>query len=432
MLDINLLRHDPRMVEEALAKRGLQVNLDDFLQKDEERRSLIHETEEMKAERNLKSQEVPKLKKAGEDVSGLIREMRELADGIKERDERLQALDSEIREFMLGLPNLPAPSVVAGGKECNQVIKTFGEKPEFDFEPLHHVDIAEKLGLIDYARGVKLAGSGFWMYRGQGALLERALLNFFMDQHIKDGYEMILAPFILNYQCGLSAGQFPKFSEDVFQLRLQGKEEDEFGQEFNRFLLPTSETALVNLFRDEILSEEDLPIKLFSFSPCFRREAGSYRAEERGMIRGHQFNKVEMFQYTKPEDSQAALEELIGKACSLVEQLGLHYQLVKLAAGDVSASMRETWDVEVYIPSMGGYKEVSSVSNAGDYQARRGNLRYRDKKSGKAEFLHSLNGSGLATSRIFPAILEQNQTKDGRVRVPEVLRPYLNGLEYLA
>lgn len=431
MLDINLLRHDPERVEKALAKRDFKLDLSTFLKKDEERRALIHSTEEMKAERNRKSGEVPKLKKAGEDVSGLLAEMKSLSDAIKAKDEELQKIDADMRQFMLGIPNLPADSVVAGGKEANQVMKTFGEMPQFDFEPKHHVDLAQDLKLIDYERGVKLSGSGFWMYRGQGALLERALLNFFMDEHLKDGYEMILPPNILNYQCGISAGQFPKFSEDVFQLRLQGNEEDDHGQGFNRFLLPTSETALVNVFRDEILSEDELPIKMFAYTPCYRREAGSYRADERGMIRGHQFNKVEMFQFTTPDQSGKALDELIQKACKLVEKLGLHYQLVKLAACDVSASMHETWDIEIYIPSMEGYKEVSSVSNAGDYQARRGNLRYRSKETNKTEFLHTLNGSGLASSRVFPAILEQNQEADGRVRVPEVLVPYMGGIEYL-
>ncbi len=431
MLDINLLRHEPEKVEKALAKRGFDLNLASFLEKDKARRALIHETEEMKAERNQKSAEVPKLKKKGEDISGLLEEMKVLANSIKEKEEELARADAEINEFLLSLPNLPAEGVVAGGKEANQVKKVFGEKPSFSFTPKHHVDIATDLGLVDYERGVKLSGSGFWMYRGQGALLERALLNFFMDEHIKDGYEMFLPPLILGYECGLAAGQFPKFAEDIFQLQLQGKEEDDFGQGFNRFLLPTSETALVNLYRDEILDKSLLPLKCFAYTPCFRREAGSYRAEERGMIRGHQFNKVEMFQFVALEDEEAALQELIDKACSLVEKLGLHYQLVKLAAGDVSASMHETWDVEVYIPSMGGYKEVSSVSTAGDYQARRGNLRYRPEEGARPEFLCTLNGSGLATSRVFPAILEQNQQADGSVKIPEVLVPYMNGLEYL-
>lgn len=431
MLDINLLRKDPETVVKALAKRGFDLDLTSFLEQDKERRQLIHETEELKALRNKKSAEIPKLKKAGEDTTSLLEELKQASEDIKQKEVELQALDEAQYQFMIGLPNLPHEGVVAGGKENNRVEKVYGDKPNFDFEPKHHVDLAESLGLIDYERGTKLSGSGFWMYRGPGARLEWALLNFFCQEHIKDGYEMILPPHILNYACGLGAGQFPKFSEDVFQLRLQGKEEDEYGQGFGRFLLPTAETALVNLYRDEILEEAELPVKCFAYTPCYRREAGSYRAEERGMIRGHQFNKVEMFQFVKPEEDEAALQELIQKACSLVEKLGLHFQLVKLAAADVSASMRETWDIEVYIPSMGGYKEVSSVSTSGDYQARRTNLRFRRQDGSKPEFLHSLNGSGLATSRIFPAILEQNQQADGSVVVPEVLRPFMQGQEIL-
>ena len=281
------------------------------------------------------------------------------------------------------------------------------------------MDIAEKLHLIDYNRGAKMAGSGSWVYTGDGALLEWALLNYFVEQHIADGYTMILPPHMLNYASGYTAGQFPKFIDDVYWL--------DHAEERSNFMLPTAETALVNLYRDEILDEKELPKRFFAYTPCYRREAGSYRAEERGMIRGHQFNKVEMFQYTTKDGSDAAFEELVGKACKLVEGLGLHYRLSKLAAGDCSASMARTYDIEIWIPSMNDYKEISSVSNARDYQARRGNMRYRDSKTGKIEFVHTLNGSGLATSRVFPAILEQYQTADGKVRVPEVLQKYLHG-----
>lgn len=433
MLDINLLRHDPEYVVNALAKRGKSIDLSAFLELDQERRHLIHEVETLKAEKNQQSKQIPLLKKKGEDTAGIMEEMKRLSEQIKSSEARLAALDDEQYHFMIGLPNLPADSVVAGGKDNNQCMKVFGEKPSFSFSPRHHVDLAESLGLIDYQRGAKLSGSGFWIYRGWGAILERALLNYFIDEHLKDGYEMLLPPHILLYECGLTAGQFPKFEDDVFQLRDRPGDEasDRKDAAFTRFILPTAETAIVNLYRDEILDEKELPKKFFALTPCYRREAGSYRAEERGMIRGHQFNKVEMFQFTTPEDSEAALSELIEKACRLLQGLGLHFRLSKLAAGDVSASMRETWDIEVYIPSMGGYKEVSSVSQAGDYQARRGNLRYRNEKTQKAEFMHTLNGSGLATSRVFPAILEQFQNEDGSVTIPEVLRPYMQGKEKL-
>ncbi len=425
MLDINLIRENPELVAQKLAKRGHQVDFSQFLENDQERRKLIHATEQLKAERNKTSARIPVLKKQKQDVSALLLAMKELSDKIKRSDEKLALLAASQQDFLERLPNLPADDVVAGGKENNQVIKISGEKPVFSFNPQHHVDLCEKLGLIDYKRGAVLGGSGFWLYRGLGARLEWALLNFFMDEHLADGYEMILPPHILNWQCGYTAGQFPKFADDIFQLR---PEEE---KEFTHFLLPTSETALVNLHRNEILDQDQLPLRYFAYTPCFRKEAGSYRAEERGMIRGHQFNKVEIFQYALPGQAGAALEELVGKAVRLVEKLGLHFRLSKLAAGDCSDSMRTTYDIEVWIPSMNDYKEVSSASDAGDYQARRGNIRYRDPQTGKLAFVHTLNASGLATSRIFPAIIEQNQQEDGSVIIPEALQSYLGGQERL-
>lgn len=425
MLDINLIRENPELVAQKLAKRGHQVDFSQFLENDQERRKLIHATEQLKAERNKTSARIPVLKKQKQDVSALLLAMKELSDKIKRSDEKLALLAASQQDFLERLPNLPADDVVAGGKENNQVIKISGEKPVFSFNPQHHVDLCDKLGLIDYKRGAVLGGSGFWLYRGLGARLEWALLNFFMDEHLADGYEMILPPHILNWQCGYTAGQFPKFADDIFQLR---PEEE---KEFTHFLLPTSETALVNLHRNEILDQDQLPLRYFAYTPCFRKEAGSYRAEERGMIRGHQFNKVEIFQYALPGQAGAALEELVGKAVRLVEKLGLHFRLSKLAAGDCSDSMRTTYDIEVWIPSMNDYKEVSSASDAGDYQARRGNIRYRDPETGKLAFVHTLNASGLATSRIFPAIIEQNQQEDGSVIIPEALQSYLGGQERL-
>ncbi len=313
---------------------------------------------------------------------------------------------------------MPDPDVVAGGKENNEIVKVFGKKPEFDFPIKNHVELCEELKLIDYERGVKLAGNGSWLYTDRGAVIEWALLNYFIKTHLKDGYKFILPPHMLNYECGLGAGQFPKFEDDVYRIETA----DDAAS--RRFMLPTAETALVNIYRGEILASDELPKKLFAYTPCYRKEAGSYRAEERGMIRGHQFDKVEMVQVTKPEQSKAAFEELVGKACALVEGLGLHYRLSKLAAGDCSASMARTYDIEVWIPSMGIYKEVSSVSNANDYQARRNMTRYR-AADGSIGYVHTLNGSGLATSRILPAIVEQFQQKDGSVRVPKVLQEFV-------
>ncbi len=424
MLDIQLIRRDPEWVAAQIAKRGIEVDFSFLLDNDKRRRSLIAETEQLKAERNKTSAMVPQLKREGKDVSDILTAMKELGNQIKELEDELAVIEEKQNDFLAGLPNLPDEGVVAGGKEANEVVRVYGTVPEFSYEPKHHVDIAEELGLIDYTRGAKLGGSGFWVYRNQGARLEWALLNYFIQEHLKDGYEMMLPPHILNYECGYTAGQFPKFKDDVYWL-----EKD--NGEATHFILPTAETALVNLHRDEILDESIFPLKYFAYTPCYRKEAGSYRAEERGMIRGHQFNKIEMFQYALPEQSDAALDELVNKACALVEGLGLHFRLSKLAAGDVSASMAATYDIEVWIPSMNDYKEVSSSSNAKDYQARRGNMRYRRKSDNKAEFLHTLNASGLATSRVLPAIMEQFQEEDGRVRIPDVLRPFMGGQTHL-
>ena len=421
MLDINLIRSNPEYVKEALKKREYDVDFTEMLAWDARRKELLMENENLKAERNRINKEIPMLKKQGKDVSEVLNTLKTMADRVKEMDEEQGALEEKINKFMLALPNLPADDVQAGGKENNQVVKVFGEKPVFDFEPKNHVDLCTGLGLIDYERGVKMGGNGYWLYTGIGAQLEWALLNYFITEHLGDGYTFMLPPHMLTYECGLTAGQFPKFEDDVYRMA-----EDTF-----RFMLPTAETALINLYRGEILNEADLPKRLFAYTPCYRREAGTYRASERGMIRGHQFNKVEMFGYTRPEDSDAMLKELIGKACRLVEKLGLHYRLSKLAAGDCSASMATTYDIELWIPSMNEYKECSSVSNARDYQARRGNIRFRRAETKKLEYVHTLNGSGLATSRLMPAIVEQYQCADGSVIIPEVLRPFLGGREKL-
>ncbi len=422
MIDVNLIRNDAQAVHDRYLKRGKDIDFAPFLRLDEQRKALIAETEAMKAERNRVSAEIPKLKKQGLEVSATIAEMKVLGDKIAQKDVELDEVNAQIRDFLLRLPNLPDEDLAAGGKENNKPIKTFGSKPQFDFPFKNHVDLCKDLGLIDYERGAKLAGNGSWIYTGLGAQLEWALLNYFIDSHLKKGYTFMLPPYMLGYECGLTAGQFPKFEDDVYQLA---------NGEGRKFLLPTAETALVNLYRDEILPESELPKKFFGYSACFRREAGSYRAEERGMIRGHQFNKVELFQYTTPDRSDEAFAEMVDMACGLVEGLGLHYQLSKLAAGDCSDSMARTYDIEIYIPSMDIYKEVSSASNARDYQARRGNMRYRKESDKKLYYMHTLNASGLATSRVFPALLEQNQQSDGSVIIPEPLRKYMGGLEKL-
>ena len=426
MIDIKLIREDPEDVKKRLGYKEYDAaeGIDRILVLDRQRRESIAALEADKAEQNKVSKQIPAMKKAGEDIAPVLARMNELKEAVKTAEAALKEIESEYNERMLGLPNLPDPDLKPGGKENNEPLRYFGQPHSFDFEPKNHVDLCTELGLIDYPRGAKLSGGGFWIYRGMGARLEWALLNYFIDTHLADGYELVLVPHMLGYECGLTAGQFPKFKDDVYWL-------DAAEDERRRFMLPTAETALVSLHRDEILTEAELPRKYISYTPCFRREAGSYRADERGMVRGHQFNKVEMVQYTRPEDSDAAFEELVGKAETLVKGLGFHFRTVKLAAADCSASMARTYDIEIQIPSMNGYKEVSSVSNARDYQARRGSIRFRREGSNKTEFVHTLNGSGLATSRILPALVEQNQQKDGTVVVPEVLRKYLGGIEII-
>ena len=440
MLDIKRIKEDPDAVKAGLKAKEVDCDaiVDKILELDVQIRALKTSTEGKTAQKNKIAKENGKLfgmkkgaEKQGKDTSEIDAQIESnkaesirLDRDIEDDAAKLKELSVEFRTAMLSLPNLPDSDLLPGGKENNEPLRYVGKKPEFDFEPKHHVDLCQNLGLIDYERGVKLAGAGNWMYTGMGARLEWALLNYFIDTHTADGYDFILPPHMLEYQCGLTAGQFPKFADEVFKIANHPTEGGTF------YMLPTAEAALASVYRDEILTEADLPKKFFAYTPCFRREAGSHRADERGMVRGHQFNKVEMFQFTTPEGSDEAFEELVTKAEKLVAGLGLHFRTVKLAAGDCSASMARTYDIEILIPSMNGYKEVSSVSNARDYQARRGNIRYR-RADGKIDFVHTLNGSGLATSRIFPAIVEQTQRADGSVVVPECLRKYLGGLEVI-
>jgi len=427
MLDIRRIKENPEEIIDLLARKGKDARetIERILELDNQRRALVSETDNLKAKQNAVSKQIPAMKKAGQDTAPVFAEMNALKETIKENDGKISVIEAEYKDLMLGLPNLPDPDLLPGGKENNQPLRYFGEPHTFDFEPKNHVDLCTGLNLIDYERGVKMGGNGFWCYKGMGARLEWALLNYFIDTHIADGYEFILPPHMLEYQCGVTAGQFPKFADEVYKIANPTNE----GRV--HYMLPTAEAALASYFRDEMLKESDLPAKMFAYTPCFRREAGSYRADERGMVRGHQFNKVEMFQFTTPEGSDAAFEELVTKAENLVKGLGFHFRTVKLAAEDCSASMARTYDIEIQIPSMNGYKEVSSVSNARDYQARRGNIRFKREATGKPEFVHTLNGSGLATSRILPALVEQNQLPDGSVKVPEVLQKYLGGLEVL-
>jgi seryl-tRNA synthetase len=406
MLDINLIRTETEKIKQSLLKRLPEGSFDlqEIIKLDDRRREIIQKNDELKAERNAQSKTKP--------TPEIIEQMRELGSQIKELDDSISEVEKQLEEKLASLPNIVADDVIAGGKENNKVLEVYGKKPEVDFELKDHVELATNLDIIDYERGVKMSGNGFWVYKGKGAILEWALLNYFIDFHRKNSYTFIIPPFLLTEQSAYTSGHLPKFRDDLY-----------WNQD-NLCLNATSEMMLGNYHRDEIIAKEKLPLKYFAFSTCFRREAGSYRAEERGMIRGHQFNKIEMFQFTEPQDSSQAFDELLNNAAKLVEGLGLHFQTVLLAAGDASAAMAKTVDVEVWIPSMGIFKEVSSVSNALDYQARRGNIRYKNPETQKTEFVHTLNASGLATSRLFPAILEQNQRPDGTIVVPEALRPF--------
>jgi len=407
MLDINKIRENKEKIAKALLKRmkAADLNLDELLALDDKRRKIITESEKLKAEKNKYSKKKPDKK--------IISEMKKVGERVKKLELELKNIEVKLNEKLSQLPNIPADDVPAGGKENNQVMRFYGEKPEFKFKEKDHIHLAKSLNLIDYERAVKMSGTNFWIYKGDGAILEWALLNYFIEFHKKNKYEFLLPPYLLNAESAYASGHLPKFRDDLFWT------------EDGLCLDATSEMMIGNFHRDEILAEQDLPKKYFAYSACFRREAGAYRTEERGILRGHQFNKIEMFMLTKPENSWKAFEELVHNAEELVKGLGLHAKTVLLAAGDASDAMSKTVDIEVWIPSIKMYKEVSSVSNALDYQARRGNIRFKNTITKKNEYVHTLNASGLATSRLLAAILEQHQKKDGSVEVPKVLRGFL-------
>ncbi|MFG2042024.1 serine--tRNA ligase [Dactylosporangium sp. NPDC048998] len=415
MLDIELIRKDRASVEAALSKRldpaEVSRALSAIADLDRQRRELIGEIDAERARRKEEARAFAAAKAAGQAVEPGARDAKA---ALQELEDRLGEVQQRLNDAMSELPNLPSDDVVAGGKEANQVVKVFGEAPKID-NVRDHVQLANELGLVDFDRGVKLGGSGFWIYTGWGARLEWALVNWFIDRHFAAGYQFMLPPHLLLDSAGYAAGQFPKFYDDVFHI---ATDEDERG----RFLLPTSETAILGAYQNEIFDPADLPHKAYAYTPCYRSEKAGSHSDERGTVRGHQFNKVEIFQFTTQEDGEKTLEEMVDYAEGLVDALGLHFRRSLLAAGDASASMRKTIDIEVWMPSTGKYKEVSSVSWAGDYQARRAGIRYRVPGSKNNRFVHTLNGSALATSRIFPAILEQFQQPDGSVLVPEVLR----------
>ncbi len=432
MLDIKLILENPEKVKKALLKRMDDVSFDELIAWETERKSVQMQVEQLNSLINKNSKQISyvmtnkSLTQDEKKQQAAQLKAESVAAGEKQVQlmQQVRDLETKIFDFMAGLPNIPDDDVVAGEKENNVVLHYFGEQPKYDFKTKTHLELCKDLGLIDYERGVKISGEGAWIYTGIGAQLEWALINYFIETHLKDNYKFMMLPLMLNYNCGYVAGQFPKFKEEVYWIDHDGADKA------SKFILPTAETALVNIHDNEVIPADELPKKYFSYTPCFRREAGGSRIEEKGMIRGHQFNKVEMVQYTHPDHSDEAFDEMVKKAETLLQGLGLHYRLSKLAAGDCSASMARTYDIEIWIPSMGIYKEVSSASNGRDYQARRGNVKVLDY-DGKKKYVHTLNASGLATSRVFPALLEQNQQADGSVIIPEALRKYMGGLEVL-
>lgn len=420
MLDIRRIRKNPDEVKNALKKRNEDFPIDKLLNLDEERRKLLVEVEEMKARQNRVSKEIPKLKKEGKDVSEVVAEMRQLSDKIKDLDQEVRTTDESIKEILLEIPNTPHESVVEGlSDEDNVEIRRHGEATAFDFEPKAHWDLGVDLNILDFERASKITGTRFGIFKGLGAQLERALISFMLDCHtLEHGYEEMLTPFMVNRDSMIGTGQLPKFEDDMFHLP---------GKDY--FLIPTAEVPLTNLHRDEILAEKDLPIYYTGYTPCFRKEAGAAGRDTRGLIRNHQFDKVELVKLSKPEDSYDELEKLTADAETILKKLNLPYRVVSLSSGDLGFSAAKTYDLEVWMPSYNRYVEISSCSNFEDYQARRANLRYRREDTGKTEYVHTLNGSGLAVGRTFAAILENYQQEDGSVVIPEVLRPYLRGLE---
>lgn len=420
MLDIKYLRQNLDFVRRKMLQRGQFIDLDRFSALDTKRRDLLTSVETLRSERNNVSKEIGELKKKKADASLLIEKMSEVSAKIKEYDESLRVTEEEINAFLLSIPNIQHETVVVGrNDEDNPVVRSWGEKPVFCFEPKHHFEIGETLNILDFIRGAKITGARFTLYRGAGAALERALINFMLDLHIRShSYTEVLTPFMVNKESMIGTGQLPKFADDLFKIE---------GVDY--YLIPTAEVSVTNIYRDEILDESSLPIYHVAYSPCFRSEAGSYGKDTRGLIRQHQFNKVEMVKFTLPESSYDELEKLTANAEEVLRLLGIHYRVVALCTGEMGFSSAKTYDVEAWLPGQSAYREISSCSNFEDFQARRALIRFRREKTGKIEFVHTLNGSGLAVGRTVVAILENYQQMDGSVVIPEVLRPYLGGLE---
>jgi seryl-tRNA synthetase len=423
MLDLKLLRENLDAVKARMATRGAEIDWDEFVRLDRGRRDALANIERLKEKKNRLSGEIGKLKQSGGDPSALMREGEEVSEAIRASEGPLAEIEAAFERVMLTLPNLPHASVKVGKNETeNREVRRWGNPPSFDFTPKNHWDIGEELTILDFERAAKVAGARFVVYRGAGARLERALINFMLDLHTTDhGYTEMLPPVLANRTALIATGQLPKFEEDLFRLT-QGE----------YFLIPTAEVPLTNLHRDEILERKDLPIKYVAFTPCFRSEAGSYGKDVRGLIRQHQFNKVEMVKFAEPETSYDELESMVRNAEEVLKRLKIPYRVVELCTGDMGFSSAKTYDLEVWLPGQNAYREISSCSNCEDFQARRANIRYRKEKNGRPLFVHTLNGSGLAVGRTLVAVLENYQQKDGSVLIPEALRSYMGRLERIS
>jgi len=420
MLDLKFVRDHIEPVRRMLHDRQVDLDLESFLGLDEERRQILREVEELKRRRNIASDGIAQMKQARHDATSQIEEMREVSQQIKNLDQQLAAVQEKLDEILLLIPNMPHPSVAVGKDEHdNPVVKVWGQPPEFDFQPKPHWDVAESLGIIDFERAARMTGARFALYWGVGAALERALISFMLDLHTRlHGYLEVLPPFIVNAASLTGTGQLPKFKQDLFKL-----------ENSDYYLIPTAEVPVTNIHRNEVLEADDLPRYYAAYTPCFRSEAGSYGKDTRGLIRQHQFNKVEMVKLVHPETSYDELESLLANAEAILQELGLHYRVVSLCTGDLGFSAAKTYDIEVWLPGQQTYREISSCSNFEDFQARRANIRYRRKGQTKTDFVHTLNGSGLAVGRTLVAILENYQQRDGSVIIPKALRPYVRNID---
>jgi seryl-tRNA synthetase len=422
MLDIKLLRENLTQVKARMATRGVEINWSEFESLDQKRREALAHIEKLKERKNRLSGEIGKMRKSGGDAASLVQEVEEVSKAIRTSEGPLGEVEARFERFMLTMPNLPEPNVPVGRSAGeNKEVRRWGNPPEFDFPPKNHWDIGEELGILDFSRAAKLAGARFALYQDAGARLERALINFMLELHtLEHGYREILPPFLVNRDAMTGTGQLPKFEEDLFRTA-----EPDF------FLIPTAEVPVTNIHREELLSREQLPIRYVAYTPCFRREAGSYGQDVRGLIRQHQFNKVELVKFTEPEVSYDELEKLVKDAEAVLQRLELPYRVVELCTGDLGFTAAKTYDLEVWLPGQSAYREISSCSNFEDFQARRAQIRYRKEPKGKPIFVHTLNGSGLAVGRTLVAVLENYQQKDGSVVIPEVLRPYMGGLDHI-